>query len=346
MAFLRNSWYCAGWSSELTDKPLGRRMLGDYLVLYRGQGGQIIASSGRCPHRFAPLDGGVVVGDTIGCPYHGLRFGADGSCVHNPVGDGFIPPQTRLRSYPAVERGGAIWVWMGEPERADLGKLSASDILDDPALSVRTAYLNIAANYQLVIDNLLDLSHAPFLHAATLASSSAEDIGAVTFDVSIAGDAISATYHNPNQGRSPKMASLFPHPRGAFTAKVTWRPASIVELDVRMAPLDGGGKGLRQPTLHYLTPETDFSTHYFAAMGRDVKIDDPEEDRLMVDFTMRAFTQEDEPMIVACQQQIGPITDIFELHPVVLRGDAAAVQTRRLLAKMIREDQMRADAAP
>jgi vanillate O-demethylase monooxygenase subunit len=58
----------------------------------------------------------------------------------------------------------------------------------------------------------------------------------------------------------------------------------------------------------------------------------------MVAFTLRAFTQADEPMIVACQQQIGQVTDIFELRPVVLRSDAAAVQARRMLAKLIREE--------
>jgi vanillate O-demethylase monooxygenase subunit len=159
------------------------------------------------------------------------------------------------------------------------------------------------------------------------------------------GDTITATYRNPNQGRSPKMATLFADPSGVFTATVTWRPASVLDLEVRMEKLDGTGDGLRQPTLHYITPETDYSTHYFAAMGRNVKIHDAEEDRLMVDFTMRAFTQEDEPMIVACQQQIGAVTDIFELHPVVLRSDAAAVQARRMLARLIREEQGRTAAA-
>jgi vanillate O-demethylase monooxygenase subunit len=339
MAFLRNSWYCAGWSTDFAEKPIGRRLLGEYLVFYRGERGQIIASSGRCPHRFAPMDLGPVIGDIIQCPYHGLQFDASGLCVHNPTGDGFIPPQTRLRSYPTVERGGAIWVWMGAPELADETKLHQKDILHDPSLSVRTTYLNVAANYQLVVDNLLDLTHAPFLHGATLASDSVEDMKGVTYEFATAGDTLTATYRNPNQGRAPKMASLFPHPRGIFSATVTWRPASVMDLEVRMDPLDGVGEGLRQPTLHYITPETEYSTHYFAAMGRSLKIDDPEEDRLMVDFTVRAFTQEDEPMIVACQQQIGEVTDIFELRPVVLRSDAAAVHARRMLAKLIRAEQ-------
>jgi len=342
MSFLRNSWYCAGWSTDLAGQPLGRRILGDYLVFYRGEHGQVIASAGRCPHRFAPMDRGPVMGDIIQCPYHGLQFDAAGLCVHNPTGDGFIPSQTRLRSYPVVERGGAIWVWMGQPELAYESTLQPKDILHDPTLSARTAYLNVAANYQLVVDNLLDLTHAPFLHGATLASDSVDDMKGSTYDFATTGDTITATFRNSNQGRSPKMATLFPHPRGVFTATVTWRPASVLDLEVTMAPLDGEGPRLRQPTLHYITPETEYTTHYFAAMGRDVKIDDPEEDRLMVEFTMRAFTQEDEPMIVACQQQIGAVTDIFELRPVVLRSDAAAVLARRTLAKLIREETARA----
>ena len=107
MSFLRNSWYCAGWGYELEEKPRGIRILNQFIVMYRDSQGNFVALSGRCPHRFAPLDQGTVVDDNIVCPYHGLKFSPDGECVRNPHGEGIIPPKTRVDKYMTAERNSA-----------------------------------------------------------------------------------------------------------------------------------------------------------------------------------------------------------------------------------------------
>lgn len=96
MGFVRNTWYCAAWSESLTDTPLHRKFLGEEVVLYRKAFREPVALSNRCPHRFAPLHKGQLKGDAIECPYHGLRFGPSGACVHNPHGDGRIPQAAQV----------------------------------------------------------------------------------------------------------------------------------------------------------------------------------------------------------------------------------------------------------
>src|SRR3546814_4170884 len=143
-------------------------MLDMDVVLYRRADGEPVAVSGICPHRFAPLSLGRVDGDNLVCGYHGLRFDQTGNCIFNPHGKGVIPPKTRLRSYPVADRNGALWVWTGDPERADPDSIVDFDfVADRENWSAFTGYPNIKANSQLVIDNLLDLTHAAYLHPTT-----------------------------------------------------------------------------------------------------------------------------------------------------------------------------------
>src|SRR5262252_8998291 len=118
VSFLQNAWYVAGWSEELHGQPVGRRILDQPVVMYRLPTGEAVALQGRCPHRFAPLHLGKVIGTDIQCPYHGLRFGPQGACTFNPQGGGATPRALDIRAYPLVERYGALWIWMGAPERA------------------------------------------------------------------------------------------------------------------------------------------------------------------------------------------------------------------------------------
>ena len=113
--FVRNLWYVAGWSSELTDRPLGRTIISEHIVMFREREGKAVAIGDVCPHRFAPLSMGKICDDgTLECPYHGLRFDASGACVANPHEEGRIPRNAKVRSYPLCERYGILWIWMGD----------------------------------------------------------------------------------------------------------------------------------------------------------------------------------------------------------------------------------------
>ena len=116
--FPKNGWYAAIWSKDLTGKPVGRTFLGEAVVLFRGTNGRPGALEDRCCHRAAPLSLGTVEGDHLRCGYHGLTFDTKGQCISVP-GQDTVPSGARVRAYPVAERYNVVWIWMGDPARAD-----------------------------------------------------------------------------------------------------------------------------------------------------------------------------------------------------------------------------------
>ena len=128
MTYLRNTWYVAAWASELgANQLLARTVLDEPLVFFRDVDGKPVALIDRCPHRFAPLSQGKILGNSVQCPYHGLQFGVDGRCTHNPHGP--IPAAAKLKTYPLLERFGAIWIWMGDATKADESALADLSVI-------------------------------------------------------------------------------------------------------------------------------------------------------------------------------------------------------------------------
>jgi phenylpropionate dioxygenase-like ring-hydroxylating dioxygenase large terminal subunit len=172
MPFIKNLWYVAAWSHELeAEKPLGVQLIGEPVVLYRRVDGSAVALEDRCPHRHAPLSLGRVERDDLRCMYHGLRFGPDGACLEVP-GTNEVPQRLCARSFPVLERHGWVWVWPGDPARADPALVPAAFGLAEPDWEYRTGGMDYAADWELLNDNLCDLSHLDFTHETTLGRSS------------------------------------------------------------------------------------------------------------------------------------------------------------------------------
>jgi nitrite reductase/ring-hydroxylating ferredoxin subunit len=106
------SWYLFGESRELRQGPVSRRILGHLLVAFRTAGGRLAVMDGQCAHLGADLGCGDVVGETIRCPFHHWRYGADGVCAAVP-GNSPAPSFARLRTYPAAERHGQVFFFNG-----------------------------------------------------------------------------------------------------------------------------------------------------------------------------------------------------------------------------------------
>jgi len=332
--YLNNGWYCVGWSRELEQGPIGRTLLGQPIVVYRLESGNIAALSGRCPHRFAPLHLGEISNDRISCPYHGLVFDQAGACVHNPHGDGQVPKEAKLRTYPLEERDGVLWVWMGDPALVDISTIVDSRFVTDPSFAVVTGYLSVSAHYQLVIDNLLDLTHPAILHKDGL--SSAEYQGEkMQHRFLQENNRIHSQYSFRDMNPSPQLAPLWGDHKADVRAFMTLTTPSNLSLDFRMTEVDGDiDVGLLMPSLHLIAPENENRTHYFYAMGRNVQIEDEAMTAGVGEMARRAFEDEDEPMIRACQDMMGT-TDLFSLKPVLLKTDVAAVRARLLIDKLI-----------
>jgi nitrite reductase/ring-hydroxylating ferredoxin subunit len=339
MSFLYNAWYCAAWSTELREKPIGIRMLNEQIVLYRDSGRRAVALSGRCPHRFAPLSRGTVKGDEIECCYHGLRFNRTGACVFNPHGRNLIPPRARLKAFPIVERHGALWIWMGEADRADPAAVPDFNFVGDPEhwTSV-TGYLKINAPYELVIDNLLDLSHGAYLHVNTLGLDPELSTG-LTMDHSFEteGTTVHSNYTVRKVPPTPLFKLFYSPPIGDLYAFMRWLPASSLILDISMSlPGEPRGSGVRIPSAHFIAPETEDTCHYFWALSRNVELDDEAKTRAMGETAMFAFEKEDEPVIHACFSMMEG-KEFFSLKPAILETDAAAIRARQVLKKLIAE---------
>src|SRR6185312_2846399 len=166
-----NCWYVAALDHELIDgKLLSRMVLGEHVLLYRGESGKIYALNDRCPHRGALLSRGRLEGDSVRCMYHGIRYAGTGKCLQIP-GQDMIPPKLRVRSYPVEQRSHFIWVWMGDPEAADPALIVDLPYLHDPQWKGIPAYLHYDASYLLIVDNLSDFAHLAFVHTRTLGGS-------------------------------------------------------------------------------------------------------------------------------------------------------------------------------
>ena len=341
MALLKNVWHAAAWSEEVSDRPFARTIANEPVLLYRGRDGTIIALSDTCPHRFAPLHRGKVVDDAIECGYHGLRFDRKGACVYNPHGDGAIPKSASIKAYPVVEQDTLIWVWLGDPALAD-----ASSVPEFPWLNEAETYdfsgghvMHMPLAWDLILDNLLDLTHGAYLHPDTLAPTP----GLKTeTDVRRDGERIYSLLSTFDAPPPPIWTAT-----GAATGEVhvdTWlemrwdAPATFF-LDVGVMPTgESREQGNALPTVHIITPETEETSHYFWKMFRNFNRGNDEISAVMEDFATRAFQLEDLPMIRAVQERMAG-RDFWELDPVLLPTDAAAIQARRMLKKLLRDEE-------
>lgn len=131
---------------------------------------------------------GKLEGDRLRCIYHGMAFDWEGRCVHVP---GMTkPPQVQLRLYPIVEKDDWLWVWTGDIDAADEALIPDAFGITNPNRPMRSGRIEYDAHYQLIHDNLCDLSHVDFLHATTLAVASGACWSETAPRVKMAGRAI------------------------------------------------------------------------------------------------------------------------------------------------------------
>jgi phenylpropionate dioxygenase-like ring-hydroxylating dioxygenase large terminal subunit len=343
--FIRNTWYVANWAAWVKPGELvARTILGEPVVLLRKQDGTPAAIGDTCPHRFAPLSmGKILPGDRVQCPYHGLEFNTEGRCVHNPHGNGTVPNAANIRGYTVVEKHSLLWIWMGEktPTPETIPDFSCLD--DRPAIHITDpGYLRMTAGYELIVNNLLDLSHTTYLHDGILGN--AETVHAEVI-VETAGDTVSVSRPAKNVTTPGLLAGLrtWTEPRGDQWQTIEWMPPCNLKLETGVSPVGRPkSEGTGFWALHFLTPETDESTHYYFTASRwNVMTEgDARNEEIRAHIAkMRyfAFAEQDAPVIEAQQRRI----DHFggTLQPVLLSIDAGPVQYKRILDRLLREER-------
>lgn len=156
-------WYPVAWSGDLKrGAPLAVRFAGEPIVLFRGTNGEVYALEDRCAHRQVPLHLGVIEGDTIKCGYHGWSFDCSGRCINIPsLGRERLP--NGVRSYPACEVDGIVFVFPGDESQAEARKLTSLGASADRRYITRRLKRNVGCHYSFMHENLFDMNHQ-FLH--------------------------------------------------------------------------------------------------------------------------------------------------------------------------------------
>jgi len=343
--YLRNAWYMAAWSDDIGDGHLvSRTIMDEPIVLYRTADGSVAAIADRCAHRFAPLSMGKIVGgDRIQCPYHGLEFDGSGACVRNPHGTKNIPPRARVKGYPAVEKHKAVWVWMGDTP-ADAGKVPDFGVLDNvPEIhATKRDSITIRANYQLIIDNLLDLSHTSYLHEGILGNADTVD-SEITAEQD--GDDVVISRYATNSAPPGMFAQFWPNhpPRVDKFTKMRWMAPSTLRLVTGICKMGAPPEtGTGYNAIHMLTPENERSTLYhftavrFGVMTTDEKLNRDLQKKI-AEMRRFAFAEQDAPVIEAQQRVIENATT--PLDPMILSVDVGPVRYKRILDKMVEAER-------
>jgi phenylpropionate dioxygenase-like ring-hydroxylating dioxygenase large terminal subunit len=335
--FVRNAWYVAATSAEVTGKPLARTLVGEKVVLFRTAEGAAVALEDRCCHRLAPLSLGDVEPGGIRCRYHGMKFDEAGQCVEIP-GQEQIPPGMCVRAFPLVERHGFLWIWPGRAELAN-----ADDIVDvhwnnAPGWPTASGYIHYKANYQLIADNLLDFSHLTFVHRTTLANNALPNSRPeiVPFERGIRVNRLIVDCDpSPLHGMAGKFSG-----RVDFWNRQVWWLPSVFENWAGSVPTGGddpahqreGGLHLRHFSL--LTPETEQTTHYFWIQPCRF----PHDDLSMIEKVGAGIDTafaEDRWMIEAQQEVMNAAPDV---KPKSIRSDAALGRVRFMIDRLLEQE--------
>jgi phenylpropionate dioxygenase-like ring-hydroxylating dioxygenase large terminal subunit len=342
--FLTSRWYVAAWPEEITRGLFSRTILDEPVLLYRREDGTPVAIADRCPHRFAPLSlGRLVDDDVVECGYHGLRFNSTGKCVLNPHGDGTIPPVARVQKFPLAERHGLIWIWMGNPQLADCTAIPDLSFMAGPSSGYQTVHNYIYAKFafDLLIDNLMDLSHAEFLHRGSFSSGFAPKS---LLKVDEAGDAVTVDRTLFDVEIPPFMTPLF-DAKGLSVDHwyiFKWEPPGVIKYEFGVtAAGDSRDHGAKLYATHVATPESSDKTHYFASISRNYDLENIELDAFMRQMQYQPVATQDSPMLEAVQNRMGG-KDFWSMRPVLLQVDAAPVKVRRIMERLVKEEHVKA----
>jgi len=162
---LRRYWQPLGVGAEMDKTPIKRlRILGEDLVLYRGEDGGYGLVGESCPHRGTSLAYGSVDGRNIRCPYHGWLYSPEGKCVEQPAEPAAATYKNRIKhtAYPVQKMAGLLYGYLG-PGPAPL--LPRYDVLAREDGKRRIVVLpQLDCNWLQPMENSVDPTHVHYLH--------------------------------------------------------------------------------------------------------------------------------------------------------------------------------------
>jgi phenylpropionate dioxygenase-like ring-hydroxylating dioxygenase large terminal subunit len=348
-----NSWYHAAWVHEINDeKPLARTFLNQEIVMFRDMSGKAHALEDRCCHRATPLRLGDVVPEGVQCGYHGMIFDGSGKCVKIP-GQEKIPSYAKVRSYPVIEKQEIVWIWMGDPALANEDEL----IVDFPWNDDHENWphyhdmYEVGCNYMLLIDNLMDLTHIPYIHRATIGGGNQK--GQVEATMEVTPKATGVHYIRWMESITPPPTYI----KGAgFKDGILvdrWQefeyvvPSTVIQwagaLETGRGAKDSreqkGGFNIR--LYHSVTPKTESSCYYFWTPLNGYRPKEEEATKAL--HKEIAFTFNEDIEFLESQQRCMAAT--MDKNFVDIKHDSARLLARRAVERAIKKEKQEKLAA-
>jgi vanillate O-demethylase monooxygenase subunit len=345
----RDQWYVAAYGREIGHDLFSRTICGESILFWRTEAGQLTAMSDRCVHRRFPLSQAPsrLVGDSVVCGYHGFTYGADGACVAVP-GQTRVPRTARLRSYPVVEQDSFVWVWIGDPARADATRIPRAPWLVSPDYTAVSGMEPLAARFGLLVDNLLDLSHETYLHGGYIGTPEVAGTP-ITTEVDEAAGIVYVSRHMDDAECPPFYAtSTGLTGRISRWQDIEYTPPCLYKLHSRIAPVgslpnpDGTDPdAFHVEVVYAITPETEHSTHDFWAVARDFALDDTSVSDFIAEQN-RTVVLQDVAALDVLEQVVA--TEPAGYQELSINIDTGGLAARRMLAAMLRQEPATAAA--
>lgn len=336
---VRNRWYIAAFSREITREPMERTILGKSVAMYRREDGRPVAMYGLCPHRYYPLAKGKVRGDALVCGYHGFVFDADGKCIEVPsqgTGAGFCQP-----TYTIVEQGPLCWIWMGDADRCDPALIPpyADFGLGQPGWRYSSEnYFHLKGRGQLLVDNLMDLTHLPYVHHHIGG-------GEAMANPKMREEERPSSYHVVRMGKLPwtHFNALVWLEENAYEGLADfdqltdfYGPEFIrtgFPIYTRVPGHEDVPPALgTMHILHGITPETETSCHYFGFSTRNFRLDDEGLDHFQFESDCK-IRQQDVDAIEAVELRLEAAAAVQ--RELLVKADGPAVKVRRRIEAML-----------
>ena len=270
-----NTWYCVERASEISTQPFERIICNEPIVFFQtAKSGSMVALENRCPHRQAPLSMGKVVGEEIMCSYHGWVINSGGNCTYVPHQKS-TSKNAKVKSYPFVEKWGFAWVWIGNPLKSDITLIPDMPWLVAKDRSAVLSRFYVKANYQLMADNLLDVSHSDFLHASSFGSQAGKkgETEDIQQEMEITADNIAVRcIRTLREVQLSPVAAAW----GGFTRAVTrihrqkWTSPNTINIELIM---ENEENKITINHDHIMTPETEKTCHYLFGFTRDYNLE-------------------------------------------------------------------------
>ena len=309
---LVDDWHPVARLADLPpDRPLGVRVLGEDVVVWRAAG-RLMAWQDLCVHRGTRLSLGKVADDCLECPYHGWTYATDGACVRMPAHPDQAPPaRARVRTYQVTTRYDLVWVSLGAPA-ADVPPFPEWE--DASYRKILCGPYAVDASGPRIVENFLDVGHFPFVHEGVLGTRERPEIDDYTTEVGREG-VIS---------RGVRIYQPDPYGTGVGDA-VAYTYATPRPLT---AYLVKESTGPRFSLLLTITPHEAVRSTAWMWMAMNYAHDVSAAD--LASWQDAIFAQ-DRPILESQRPELLPLDLQAELH---LRSDRTAIAYRRWLAEL------------